>query len=145
MLPIICYKIRDKKSTLYLQDVPNGLMNVSACKFNAPAFVSYPHFYKTDPVLLDKFENGSLNPSPDLHESQLSLEPISGVPLDVKVRMQINALVSPLYKEAFSEDGDYQAWNVTYARFLKITVDFFFPIPIIGREVNMFSSDDGGG
>jgi len=90
---------------LNIQDVPNGLLNVSSCKFNAPAFVSYPHFYQGDPVLLDQFELGSLNPNQDLHESQLSLEPISGVPLDVKVRMQINGLVSPLNRT--SDDGSY--------------------------------------
>jgi hypothetical protein len=51
-----------------------------------------------DPYYLDQFEPGSLSPSEDLHESHLSLEPISGVPLDVKVRMQINALISPLFR-----------------------------------------------
>ena len=93
----------------YMQDVeqvvPNGVMNVSACKFNAPAFVSFPHFYKADPFYLNQFEPGSLNPQEELHESHLSLEPISGVPLDVKVRMQINALMRPLNRWQTSEDG----------------------------------------
>ena len=25
--------------------LPNGLLNVSSCKFNAAAYVSFPHFY----------------------------------------------------------------------------------------------------
>ncbi len=74
------------------------MLNVSSCKFNAPAFISYPHFYKADPFYLNQFEPGMFNPNQDLHESQLSIEPVSGVPLDVKVRMQINALVNPLQR-----------------------------------------------
>ena len=74
----------------------NGLLNVSACKFEAPAFVSYPHFYLADEMLLDQLEEGSLNPSPEKHESYLSLDPNSGIPLEVAVRMQINALARPL-------------------------------------------------
>ena len=76
------------------------MLNVSSCKFNAPAFISYPHFYKADPFYLNQFDPGMFNPNADLHESHLSLEPVSGVPLDVKVRMQINALVNPLYRKA---------------------------------------------
>jgi len=37
----------------------NGLLNVSSCKFNAPAYVSFPHFYMADPMLLDMFHPDS--------------------------------------------------------------------------------------
>ena len=40
-----CYNPQKMKD-FYL---PNGIHNVSSCKFDAPAYVSYPHFYMADP------------------------------------------------------------------------------------------------
>ena len=37
----------------------NGLLNVTACKFNAPAYVSFPHFYLADPAIMDAFHPDS--------------------------------------------------------------------------------------
>ena len=75
----------------------NGLLNVSACKFNAPAYVSFPHFYLADPVLLEPFHPDSdLWPNREQHESYISLMPKPGIPLDVAIRMQINFLTRPL-------------------------------------------------
>ena len=79
-----------------MQPLINGLLNVSACKFQAPAYVSYPHCYLADNNLIEQFEDGSLKPDPELHESFLSLDPRSGIPLEVGIRMQINGLVRPL-------------------------------------------------
>ncbi len=42
--------------------LPNGLLNVSACKFDAPAYISFPHFYRADPALREAFEEGSFMP-----------------------------------------------------------------------------------
>ena len=78
---------------LYL---PNGLMNVSTCKFDAPAYVSFPHFYLADPALLEQFPPGTLNPNEEEHGNHLSLMPETGIPLEVEIRMQINALVRPI-------------------------------------------------
>ena len=79
------------------QFLPNGFLNVSSCKFDAPAYVSYPHFYLSDAKLLEQFGPGTqMSPSEELHGSSLSLEPGTGVPLDVKVRMQINGLARPI-------------------------------------------------
>jgi hypothetical protein len=72
------------------------MLNVSSCKFNAPIFVSYPHFYQADPFYANQFESGMFNPDPALHKSQLSLEPVSGIPFDIKIRMQLNALARPV-------------------------------------------------
>jgi CD36 family len=37
----------------------NGLLNISLCKFNGPAYVSFPHFYNADTMLLDAFHPDS--------------------------------------------------------------------------------------
>ncbi|TRY61675.1 hypothetical protein TCAL_07973 [Tigriopus californicus] len=79
--------------TLYL---PHGLLNVSTCKFNSPAYVSFPHFYLADEVLVKQFEPGTMVPDPEKHANYLSLMPDTGVPLEVRIRMQINGLVRSL-------------------------------------------------
>ena len=79
------------------------MLNISACKYGTPTYASYPHFYKGDPFYLDQFEPGSVNPNQDLHESHMSIDSISGIILDAKVRNQINVLLSPLSKSV--EDG----------------------------------------
>jgi len=54
---------------------PSGLINVTACRFGAPAFVSLPHFYKADPLFLDQVEG--LTPNDRNHSFSITLEPVS--------------------------------------------------------------------
>ena len=56
---------------------PMGLMNVTACRYGAPAFVSLPHFYKADPTLRDKITG--MNPKEEEHNFYITLEPVSKV------------------------------------------------------------------
>lgn len=53
-----------------------------------PIALSYPHFYKSDPSILEAIEG--LNPKPELHESYAYIQPKSGLPLKVAFRFQIN-------------------------------------------------------
>lgn len=53
---------------------PRGVINITACRYNAPAFISLPHFYKADPVLLDQVEG--LNPVDEKHDFYITLEPV---------------------------------------------------------------------
>ena len=77
--------------------LPNGLLNVSSCKYDSAAYVSFPHFYMADPELLDQFHPDSeLNPNKDDHESYLTILPQQGIPLEVTIRMQINVLYRPI-------------------------------------------------
>ncbi|KYN06540.1 PREDICTED: protein croquemort-like [Cyphomyrmex costatus] len=72
---------------------PSGLMNVTACRFGAPAFISLPHFYKGDSMLLDQV--GGLHPNDKDHSFTVTLEPMTGIPLEVIARFQINLLLQP--------------------------------------------------
>jgi len=77
-------------------NLPTGLLNVSACKYNSPAYVSLPHFYLADPALIHQFHPDSdLRPSQELHSAHLSLMPVQGIPLEVAIRLQINILYRP--------------------------------------------------
>ncbi|XP_034007545.1 scavenger receptor class B member 1 isoform X2 [Trematomus bernacchii] len=66
----------------------SGLLNVSSCRHNSPVFISHPHFYNADPVLLD-FVQG-LNPTEEEHGLFIDIHPMTGVPLNVSIRLQLN-------------------------------------------------------
>ena len=79
--------------------LPNGLLNVSSCKYDSAAYVSLPHFHLADPALLDQFHPESdLAPREEEHSSYLSILPKQGIPLEVAIRMQINTLYRPITK-----------------------------------------------
>lgn len=77
-----------------VQVFPSGIRDVSKCKFGAPAFVSYPHFKHADPWYLSKI-NG-LDPNGSDYSFKMSLEPNTGVPLEVDAQFQINILVDKI-------------------------------------------------
>ncbi|XP_041754624.1 scavenger receptor class B member 1 isoform X2 [Coregonus clupeaformis] len=66
----------------------SGLLNVSSCRSNSPVFISHPHFYNADPVLLD-FVQG-LQPTEGEHGLFIDIHPETGVPLNVSIRLQLN-------------------------------------------------------
>uniref|UniRef100_A0A1I8M439 CD36 family protein n=1 Tax=Musca domestica TaxID=7370 RepID=A0A1I8M439_MUSDO len=82
--------------------VPSGLMNVSACRFGTPAFMSFPHFYQADPFYVDQVEG--LEPDKEKHEFYMILEPKTGLTLEVAARFQVNMLVEPIKGISIYED-----------------------------------------
>lgn len=73
---------------------PSGVMNVTACRFDSPVFMSYPHFYNADQYYLDQVEG--LEPKQEDHEFYMVVEPRTGIPLEVAARFQVNMLVEPI-------------------------------------------------
>ncbi|XP_054262104.1 protein croquemort-like isoform X2 [Macrosteles quadrilineatus] len=73
---------------------PSGVLNETSCRFGAPAFASFPHFYLADPFFTDNVRG--LRPVKEKHQFYLVLEPTTGIPLDVAARFQINLLLQPL-------------------------------------------------
>lgn len=71
---------------------PAGLMNITSCRYGAPAFVSLPHFHKGDPSLRQQVIG--MQPT-DEHDFYITLEPSTGVPLDVSANLQVNILLQP--------------------------------------------------
>ncbi|KAM9306203.1 scavenger receptor class B member 1-like [Pholidichthys leucotaenia] len=66
----------------------SGLLNVSSCRQNAPVFISQPHFYNADPVLLDYVEG--LHPTEEEHGLFMDVNPQTGIPVNVSIRLQLN-------------------------------------------------------
>lgn len=54
--------------------VPSGVANVSACRFGAPGFVSYPHFFRADPSYRSSIVG--MKPDPKRHDMYIVLEPV---------------------------------------------------------------------
>lgn len=63
----------------YGESLPSGVMNVSACRYGAPVFVSFPHFYAADPYYL-QFVDG-LQPDKSQHEFYIAMEADTGIPV----------------------------------------------------------------
>lgn len=87
-------KYKEQKCFDLGENSPNGIRNVSECRFGAPAFLSLPHFYLADKSLQDRVQG--LNASADLHKLYMEIEPTTGLPLKVHARAQINILIQPI-------------------------------------------------
>ncbi|KAJ9593010.1 hypothetical protein L9F63_015329, partial [Diploptera punctata] len=68
-----------------------GLQNISPCQYGAPAYISFPHFYKADPKLLDSVEG--LKPEEEKHKTYFLIQTSLGVPVEGQVRVQLNLKV----------------------------------------------------
>lgn len=61
------------------QCVPQGALNVTACRYGAPAFVSYPHYLDADPYYTRSVRG--MKPDPNHHRFYITLEPVSDLQL----------------------------------------------------------------
>ncbi|XP_037016778.2 scavenger receptor class B member 1 isoform X1 [Artibeus jamaicensis] len=69
----------------------SGVQNVSTCRFNAPLFLSHPHFYNADPVLADAVLG--LHPNEKEHSLFLDIHPVTGIPMNCSVKLQLSLYV----------------------------------------------------
>lgn len=67
---------------------PAGLFNLSACAFDTPFLLSFPHFYGADESLLNQIDG--LNPCQENHESYADVHPRLAVPMAGWSRIQMN-------------------------------------------------------
>ncbi|XP_075225516.1 protein croquemort-like [Lycorma delicatula] len=81
-----CYCIKDCPAS--------GLRDISACRGGAPVFLSFPHFYLADPSYRNAVDG--LKPDSEKHSFRIALEERTGVPLQVKARLQINLFTQPI-------------------------------------------------
>ncbi|XP_067862370.1 scavenger receptor class B member 1-like [Heptranchias perlo] len=66
----------------------SGVLNVSTCRQHAQIFISHPHFYNADPVLWEAV--GGLHPNEKDHALFIDIHPLSGIPLNVSIKLQLN-------------------------------------------------------
>ncbi|XP_016040424.1 scavenger receptor class B member 1 isoform X2 [Erinaceus europaeus] len=72
----------------------SGIMNVSTCRFNAPLFLSHPHFYNADPVLAEAVTG--LDPNPEEHSLFLDVHPVTGIPMNCSVKLQLSLFIKAI-------------------------------------------------
>lgn len=101
------------------QSVPSGVMNVTSCRMGTPVFMSFPHYYASDPYYLNQVEG--LSPNQSKHEFYMILEPMTGIPLDVAARLQINMLIRPVDIKLY-EDAPFMFFPVLWFE-QKVTID----------------------
>ncbi|GIY58205.1 platelet glycoprotein 4 [Caerostris extrusa] len=70
------------------QTLPSGVLDISSCQYDAPIYLSFPHFYLADPYYL-KIVHG-LQPNSLLHKSYIDVELITGVSVGLAMRVQVN-------------------------------------------------------
>lgn len=96
-------------SAQYYNFGPSGLENVSnAVGFDA--WVSMPHFYRASSILPASISG--LQPNQDAHETYLDIEPVTGLLVRAKKRLQLNYVVKDWYAPSVS---DYALGNITAA------------------------------
>ncbi|XP_014253015.1 protein croquemort-like [Cimex lectularius] len=81
---------------------PPGTRDISTCRYGAPAFISYPHFY-----LGDKYYHkavSGMKPDPQKHKFYIVLDKTMSIPLEVHARLQINILTENSFGLKFFED-----------------------------------------
>ncbi|XP_066594971.1 scavenger receptor class B member 1 [Prorops nasuta] len=72
---------------------PEGTFNVSACQYDSPVLLSFPHFYLADPALREAV-TGISPPVAEKHQLFIDVQPQMGTALRAKARIQINLAVS---------------------------------------------------
>ncbi|XP_038056908.1 platelet glycoprotein 4-like isoform X2 [Patiria miniata] len=74
--------------------LPSGLLNISNCQHNAPIVMSLPHFLYCDKEKVIDLVHGVV-PNQEEHQTFFDIEPMTGGPLNVAKRLQINIHMQP--------------------------------------------------
>ncbi|XP_047126064.1 platelet glycoprotein 4 isoform X2 [Hydra vulgaris] len=73
-----------------------GVLHVGGCADSpsVPVFMSWPHFYQGDEMLYKNVDG--LSPNKEKHAIFINVEPITGITMQAKIRLQINFLVEKI-------------------------------------------------
>lgn len=71
---------------------PQGVFNSTPCAMGAPAFISFPHFYRGDPKLLEDVD-GLKSDNAEDYETYVDVHPELGFGMRGKIRLQMNIQV----------------------------------------------------
>ncbi|GAB6030883.1 scavenger receptor class B, member [Chamberlinius hualienensis] len=86
------YEVTDNKC--YCQSercMKTGIMYLGPCYYGLPIYLSQPHFYQADESFVKAFDG--LEPNSNLHSTFALVEPLTGVPMSVSAKLQLNAYI----------------------------------------------------
>ncbi|XP_043269958.1 protein croquemort-like isoform X2 [Venturia canescens] len=121
-----------------IECIPSGAFNVSKCKFGAPAFISLPHFYLADESYRSAIDG--MEPHEEKHRFSITIEPKTGIPMQVRGKLQLNLLIQPdkfieIFKNVprtfvpmlwFSQEADLTSSLASQVKFVLI-------LPLLGQ------------
>ncbi|CAG9804192.1 unnamed protein product [Chironomus riparius] len=84
-------QLYNENKCYFQHEMSSGVWNMSACAFNNPIFMSYPHFYMADQSYIDAVEG--LSPQQELHESYMTLDEKLSITLETTARFQTNVML----------------------------------------------------
>ncbi|KRT84148.1 hypothetical protein AMK59_563, partial [Oryctes borbonicus] len=107
-----------------------------------PVVTSFPHFLHGDPKLLTYVDG--MKPNATLHTSSSTLEPVTGINLEFKARVQINIFVRPLQGfhrmyDRFSDMIVPYCWVEKYGAtplYVLVFMHFVLLLPAIGGIIS---------
>ena len=67
------------------------VLYMTRCMEGAPVWMTSPYFYQSPQFLRDDLEDFG-DPVPELHETTLDIEPITGIAVSLHKRIQVHAL-----------------------------------------------------
>lgn len=107
-----------------------------------PIALSYPHFYKSDPSLLQAVEG--LKPEQEKHESYFYIQPKSGLPVDLAFRFQINMALQDISSianvERFANFVLPLLWfEIVSITFINSTITYVQIAPYINNKYAMLT------
>ncbi|XP_054166724.1 protein croquemort-like [Oppia nitens] len=105
------------------REFPSGIFDLSACYFKAPVYISNAHFLNADPYYLQTVSG--LKPDPSVHQSFLDIEPMTGTPIELQLRVQINVFISSVAN-----------YFIKYKNMPKIH------IPVVWQEFTIHATDE---
>lgn len=70
----------------------DGMIRVSSCYGGVPVVMTAPHFFRGDLSLISAVDG--MNPDPELHDTVLYIEPLSGVAMRAHKRIQVSTRTS---------------------------------------------------
>ncbi|XP_063225530.1 protein peste-like [Bacillus rossius redtenbacheri] len=68
-----------------------GVLDMAACMFGSPMYLSFPHFLGADPALARAVDG--VRPDPRRHRFSVTIEPTTGIPLEILGRTQFNVML----------------------------------------------------
>ncbi|CAG2169576.1 unnamed protein product [Oppiella nova] len=112
--------VKESQHVSQFREFPSGVFGLSVCYFGAPIFISNPHFLKADPYYLTTVSG--LKPDSDAHQSFLDIEPQTGTPIELGLRVQINEFTI----HATDSMANDLYWKLTAPTIISTTVSSLF-------------------
>ncbi|KAL0266955.1 UNVERIFIED_CONTAM: hypothetical protein PYX00_009357 [Menopon gallinae] len=116
---------------------PTGARDASRCRV-APLLFSFPHFYLAD----DSYRKSisGMNPNKTEHEFFIELDPVTGIPTNIKAQFQVNTLIEPIsWLSMFKDLPKLYIPMFWFRERATITTDLAFKVLLIQKMPSIIS------